>query len=78
MKVRALTSFCIGNGTDVHTGDQFDLPEHAAKLNIRRGWVEAAEEKPQPKPKPDGKPRHPDAQSGPKEPTTRDPAPETR
>jgi len=43
VRVKALKSFSLGQGVDVHRDDLFQLPEDQAREKIARGWVVEAE-----------------------------------
>ena len=81
MKVRALTSFSLGGGCDVHPGDVFEMPDPAARQREKRGWVARVEPEPEkqtPGPAREREaPEHPEA-SGPGVVTARDPQPSHR
>lgn len=85
MKVKALTSFSLGGGRDVHPGEVFEMSDAAAKSRVQRGWVTPAtdapeaetENKKRPDPAQRG-PGHEHPEAGTESVTTRDPQPSHR
>ena len=46
MRVRAISSFCIGGGRDVERGEEFDAEDYNARRWIYMGFVVAVEAAP--------------------------------